>query len=354
MNIKIHSNELNRMMRTVAQCIDPKDDRRGNVCITNDNNLLTVRGTNGTIFAEMSAPVLGGDGESFCVDGTMFARVCAMCGGEIQLISDGKTCTVKGAGRTRLVIVNTDLPEPAAVEGECVEYKAEDFSACYGAVAYAISGDISRPVLGGVLIDTDETGTKMVALDGFQMAVEPMGYPGAAMKAVVPGAMMKLISQSIYAGETLKMTFGKGLVKAETDGMVLSGALLVGEFPDYHRILPKEFKTECLVSAEAVRNALKSGSVVNSSNHLVKMKVEESALTVMSNSESAEFDAEMECSTNGDTLTIAFNEKYLMNTINAINAESAVLKFNGANSPAIAQGKDSDGIRLVLPVRVMG
>ena len=353
MNVKIHSNELNRMMKTVVQCIDPRDDRRGNIRVTHKDNMLSVRGTNGTFFAEMSSPVLGGDGESFCVDGTMFARVCAMCGGEISLISDGKTCTVKGAGRTRLVIVETDIPESPEVDGECVEFKAEDFSGGYGAVSYAISNDNTRPVLGGVLIEMTGDGTNMAALDGFQMAVEPIPYTGD-VRAVIPGAFMKLISQSIYNGETLKMTFSKGLVKAETDGMVLTGALLTGEFPDYNRILPKEFKTECLVKTEAVKSALKSGSVVNNSNHLVKMKVAENTLTVMSNSESAEFDADMECSTNGDPLTIAFNEKYLMNTIGAVGTESVVLKFNGANSPVIAQGKDGNGVRLVLPVRVMG
>lgn len=354
MNVKIHSSELNRMMKTVSQCIDPKDERRGNVCITHGDNKLTIRGTNGTIFAEMSAPVLGGDGESFCVDGTMFARVCAMCGGEVSLVTDGKTCTVKGAGRTRLVIVDAELPAAAEVKGDAVEFCAEDFSACYGAVAYAVANDISRPVLGGVLIEIGGDGTRMVALDGFQMAMESMPYSGTDRRAVVPGAMMKLIAQSISAGEKLTMTFGKGHVRAETDGMVLTGALLNGEFPDYHRILPKEFKTECLVKNETVRGVLKSSSVVNNSNHLVKLRVEESVLTVMSNSESAAFDAEMDCATNGDGLTIAFNEKYLMNTVGAIDAEMIVMKMNGPNSPVVVQGKDRDGLRLVLPVRVMG
>jgi DNA polymerase-3 subunit beta len=82
--------------------------------------------------------------------------------------------------------------------------------------------------------------------------------------------------------------------------------------------------------------------------------VEESVLTVMSNSESAAFDAEMDCATNGDGLTIAFNEKYLMNTVGAIDAEMIVMKMNGPNSPVVVQGKDMDGLRLVLPVRVMG
>ena len=82
MNIKIHSSELNRMMKTLSQCINPKDQYRSNVEVIYDNNMLTIRGTDGQVSAVMSAPILGGDGEVFCVDGSLFAKVCAMCSGD--------------------------------------------------------------------------------------------------------------------------------------------------------------------------------------------------------------------------------------------------------------------------------
>ena len=85
MNIKIHSAELNRMMKTLGKCIGPRDLAYGNIEVIFDNNLLTLRGTNGQFAAVMSTPVLGGDGETFCVDGETFGKVCALGKGEMEI-----------------------------------------------------------------------------------------------------------------------------------------------------------------------------------------------------------------------------------------------------------------------------
>ena len=354
MNIKIHSSDINRMMKIITQCIDPKDSNRGNIEIIYENNLFSIRSSNGTYSAVTCTPVLGGDGESFCVDGTMFARVCAMCNGEISIITDSKTCTIKGAGRTRLPIVDAKIPSFERVEGKTCTVPAEAFSKGYGNVAYAISADQSRIQLTGVRVRSTDNGIEMMALDGFKMAVENILCDTEEMNIVIPGAFMKLISIGTFAGETVTIQTDGKRIQASTDGMMISCGLLAGEFPDLDRIIPKEFKTETLVGADSMQSALKSGSVVNTNNNLVKLNVEQNNLTVMSNSEQADFDAEVACVTNGQELKIAFNLKYLMETIASIGQSEIVMKFNSSVSPCILQGKENTGFRLILPVRVAG
>jgi DNA polymerase-3 subunit beta len=75
---------------------------------------------------------------------------------------------------------------------------------------------------------------------------------------------------------------------------------------------------------------------------------------VMSNSEQADYDADIDCETQGDGLTIAFNQKYIMNTMNVIGTEEAVMKFNSPLAPCIICGREESGIHLVLPVRTAG
>ena len=85
-----------------------------------------------------------------------------------------------------------------------------------------------------------------------------------------------------------------------------------------------------------------------------KMKVESDQITVSSNSETADYEAEMPCITQGSGLTIAFNQKYIMNTMGVIGDDTAVMKFNSSLSPCVIQAKGSDGIHLTLPVRIAG
>lgn len=355
MNIKIHSSEINRMMKTVGQCIDQKDTSKlANIEIIYDNNLLTIRGTDGSMSAVVSTPVLGGSGEVFCVDGQMFSRVCAMCSGEISIVTDDKHCTVKGAGRTRMPIVNAKIPRHEHVNGNTITVSASDFALCYGGVSYAISSDQNRIQLTGVLAETKDNTLTMTALDGFQMSCESSQCTGDDMKVIIPGTFMKLITQSTSADEQITIRTDGKRIEATTEGMFISCGLLHGDFPDAGTIFPKDFKTKCLINADELLNALKCGSVVNNKQNLVKLDIGETCIKVMNNSESADFDADVQCSTHGDTLKIAFNQKYLMNTINSIGTDNIILMFNSSVSPCVAKGQDTVGTRLVLPVRVMG
>lgn len=357
MKIKVPSSEMNRMMKTITQCIDQKSQDRSCVQVIYDNNLLTLRATNGLFSAVMSTPLLGGDGETFCVDGTMLARVCNMCSGEIEITTDGKTCTVKGAGRTRLPIVEAVIPAFEPVTGIEFAVKSDEFAKAYSNVACAISSDESRPVLTGILMecsaDPQYEYVRMTTLDGFRMAVESIPATGAMSdaKIVVPGAFAKMVAACSNFAEQFTIRTDGHQFSVSADGMLVKCTLLSGEFPDCTRILPTEFKTECLVNVGQLRDALKSGSVVNSSNNLIKMEVGATKLTVMSNSEQADFDADIPCSTQGAELSIAFNHKYLMEIIGSVGTDDVVMKFNSNISPCVMQGKNADGIRLILPVR---
>ena len=238
MNIKVPASELNRMMKALAQCVDPKDQYRSNIEIIYDNNMLTARGTDGQFSAVMSTPLLGGDGESFCVDGSLFARVCSMCSGDVTITTDGKTCTVKGAGRTRLPIINAKIPEFKPVSGSTISIPAAQFAYSFNAVEFAIATDQTRLVLTGVHMEESGNKLTMTTLDGFKMASDSQMCDCDDITMVVPGAFMKMIRNNTAAGETITVTTDGKRIQAETEGMILSSTLLANEYPDYKRILP--------------------------------------------------------------------------------------------------------------------
>ena len=358
MNIKIHSNELNQIMKTVSKCINDKMDRFGSIEISHDNNLLTVRGTDGQFSACMSTPLLGGDGEKFCVDGVTFGKVCSMCNGEMDIVADEKFCTIKGNGRTRLPIINADIPAYKSINNgsATVSVKADDFNSAFSKVEHAISNDQSRIHLTGVLIESDGSSLNMTTLDGFRMAIESVHCDGDQLNIIVPGSFMKLIQTGTFADDILKISVDKNKIEVVTDGMKISGGLLSGNFPDVSHLIPVDFKTECLVNSDMVRSALKNSNTLNSKNNLVKAIVEDNKLTIMSNSEIADYDATIDCETQGEGLTIAFNQKYIIDTINSIDTENVIIKMNNPISPCVITGQTEKGIRkgirLVLPVRI--
>lgn len=349
MNIRIHSADMNRIMKIINQCIDNIYE---NVEVIHDNNLLTVRGTNNIASAVVSTPLLGGDGSSFCVDGAMLTRVCAACRGDIEISADGKVCTVKGAGRTRLPIVPKKVPAFTPVTGKSMTIQGADLTGCYGKVSYAVSTNQARVNLTGVSIKAENGQVKFAALDGFQLAVENTKCGGDDVKMLIPGAFMKIVCNSVLFDDEVKITTDGKRVQVTTEDLMMNCALLADSFPDYERMLPQEFKTEALVNIDAVKDALKSGSVVQSKDSAVRVQVAESAMRFRNNSEHADFEADVPCETQGEEMNIAFNDRYLMSALSMIDGDEAIIKLSGITSPVIVQGKESDGIHLLLPVRI--
>jgi DNA polymerase III beta subunit len=349
MNVRINSADMNRMMKIVNQCVDTLHE---NVEVIYDNNLLTVRGTNGFISAVISTPILGGDGSSFCVDGEMPTRVCAMCKGEIELSADGNVCTVKGAGRTRLPIVKARVAAFEPVKGQSMTVKGSAMNTCYGKVSYAVSTNQARVTLTGVKLNADGEQMKMAALDGFQLAVEYTECTGDEISILIPGAFMNVVTKSILPDDDVKITTDGKRVQITTDELMMNCALLTGEFPDYEALLPDGYCTEVLVKVDDFAAALKSSSAVQNKTSAVRLEVGNGIIKVRNNSEHAEYEADVQCDIQGEDLRTAYNEKYMMSALNMIDGDEAVVKFGGGYKPTIVQEKGNEGYHLLLPVRV--
>ena len=364
MHIKLQCSELNRMMKTIIPCTDTHGlSRNANICIQSTSYALVISATNGVMSAEMRTPVIGTD-EVFCVDGQTFAKVVGANTGTVEIITDDKSCFVKGAGRTRIPIVGTgkiEINHAPAVDGlKQAIISSSNFVRCFNNVAYSLSSDqTTRPVLTGVLVESDGSILRMTAIDGFQMSVDHVPCTGQAFSAIVPGAFMKLVSQSVAPDTFITFYVCGNMVTVGAEVMMLSSTLLAGQYPDVNRIMPSSFKIECMTDGGELMNALKSGSVVSSKQNLVKLEIGADSIRIANNGDNADFEADVPCCTTGldqgSTLKIAFNQKYFMNAVNAVSDDDVVLKFNSSLSPCVAQKKtENTGDRLVLPVRVQG
>lgn len=347
------SGELNRIMKVLSRCMDKRMSIHSNIQILHENDKLTIRAANGTFLGEMSMKVPGGDVETFCVDGDMFARVVGMCNKNIEILTDGKNCALKGIGRTRIPIVNTKVKAPDEIKGDSVTVKAEHFKTAYSLVSYAIATDLSRPLLTGVLVETENKMMRFVACDGFQIAVESVPCGGKKTGSmIIPGAFMDLISSALMPGDELELITNGKIIQARTKDMTIQCALMIGEYVDYKYLIPQTFATETKISTDELMNALKSSSVVNNKMNTVKVAVRADELIVTNNSPMADFEAKIPCVTQGDGGMIAFNERYLMNTVSVLKEDESIIRFNTATSPVLIQCKGSDGIHICMPVRL--
>ena len=170
------------------------------------------------------------------------------------------------------VLVGADLAEWPEFTGfgQKAEYvlDAADVAAGLQAVTFAVSHEVTRYALTGVLLDFRKKFTAFVASDGKRLSFfkVPGRLTGAERKIIIPeksaALLLRLAERAAKDGGTVKIAVDKDGVQAsfEVDRARLTTKLLEGNFPDWECVVPasggaKAFilnKTEFLEGLERI------------------------------------------------------------------------------------------------------
>ena len=256
-----------------------------------------------------------------------------------------------------------EYPEMPEVEPVVrIEMKAQELRDMISRTAFCVATDESRQTLNGVLLEVTANEMRMVALDGFRLALRraeghysiPEGE--TKLRFVVPGRVMNEISRVLPDNDSdCALVLGKTHVRMEFGKTQMIAMLMAGEYIDYERILPKTFLTETLSDKNEVEQAINRASLLarEGKNNLVRMHFSEDKLVVDSNAEVGSSQDEVPATVNGGAIDIAFNAKYISEALRSISDEQLCMKFNANINPCVIEPQEgNEYLYLILPVRV--
>lgn len=223
---------------------------------------------------------------------------------------------------------------------------------------FAIATDETRPILTGCLIESDGHELTLVALDGFRLALRKHMFENEIpeLSAVVPGKVLNEIAKILDdSEETVSLMWGVTHLLADMGSTRIVARLLDGEFIRYRQILPTDYQTRVVVSKKEMEAALDRASLMarEGKNNLVKLHIQEGILLITSNAELGDVREEIQVQSEGRDLDIAFNVRYMTDTLRAIEDESIQIRFNSNVSPCVLLPTSGDHfLYLALPVRV--
>ena len=256
-----------------------------------------------------------------------------------------------------------EYPEMAEVEtGTTVKIPQNKLREMISRVVFAIATDESRQILTGCLLEVTRDEARLVALDGFRLAMQkafqPFELPQGmdVLKAVIPGRVLSELSKILLDEEEFcTLLLDKTRMQATFGNTRLSTVLLAGEYIDYRKILPASFKTQAMADRLQVQNAIDRASLMarEGKNNLIRMSFANSRLMITSNAELGDVLEEMDATLAGDPIDIAFNAKYITDVIRNITDDELCMKFNSNVSPCVVCPSEGDQyLYLILPVRV--
>lgn len=254
-----------------------------------------------------------------------------------------------------------DFPELPTVEYQqsfAVSQRA--LGAMLSQTLFAVSDNESRPIHTGALLEVDNTGLTVVAVDGFRLALRHEAIErkvGNLFSFVVPGAALSEVQKICQDSEDLIEVFqGARHVMFKTDDTILVARRLEGEFLAWRQAIPRNNSIRLEADAKTLISSIERVSLIISDKLKSPLRCVFDDGVLKISTKTAIGDAADQCpiSGNGNSLEIGFNNKYLLEALKAAPAERVRLELSSGVSPCVilpAQDEETF-LYMVLPVRL--
>lgn len=209
-------------------------------------------------------------------------------------------------------------------------------------VEYAISQEPTRPILQGVFINQDS----IVALDGYRLALRNHSIESNldSFEVVIPGELIKLYKK-IKSEENIKVYVKDNFITLEVGGIQISFRQIEGKYINYKSLLPNDHKLEVKVESQELLKLLQSYKDIN----LIKFKFKSDEIAIEASNEIMTIEDKFKCKMKGEPMKIAFNPKYLIDTLKHYK-DAIMFEFMNPVSPLVI--RDFEKYDLILPVRI--
>ena len=369
MQFTVNVQELLEGLNTVTRALaarPPKQILEG-VLIEADEEGITLTCSDGSLTIETALCADVREEGRAVLPGKLFTELCRkLPGGEVTIkVGDNHMAAIRCMSfKSNLAGMNpVEYPEMATVDaGTTVTLAQKELREMISRVVFAIATDESRQILTGCLLEVTAQEARLVALDGFRLAIQkvmkdfylPAGVE--TLKAVIPGRVLNELSKILAEDEEeCVLLIDKTRMQARFGNTKLSTVLLAGEYIDYRRILPASFKTVVKADRVGVQSAIDRASLMarEGKNNLIRMSMTGDTLAITSNAELGDVLEELDATLSGDPIEIAFNAKYITDVIRNITDDELCMHFNSNVSPCVVTPIDRDQyLYLILPVRV--
>jgi len=244
------------------------------------------------------------------------------------------------------------------------EIKQKDLKNIINKSVFAVATNDVRPILKGCLLEIEDDKIKLIALDGYRLALTKSKIKNASknLSVVVPAKSLKEIASFLEENDNIvKIYLQKNSLMIEIDNVKITTRLLDGEFINYSQIIPSNFTSTVIINKGQLEDAIERASLLSrvDKGNLIKFDIKEKVLQLLGKSEIADINEKITISLKGNDLVIGFNVKYFSDALRTITDEFIKLNFTSIIAPCVITGVDENGsdknefLHLILPVRII-
>jgi DNA polymerase-3 subunit beta len=365
--VRVPLDELNKKMNAISTVVPSKTTMPilATVLISAEKGEFTISATDLDISVTSKVnATIEAEGKVAAPARKVAEIVKSLAGEEVLLEAEGERVTIN-CGKSKF-IVNArgadDFPKlPKQESKTAFKIDPEIIGALVQKTMYAVSTDLTRPALCGVLWEVDRKGIGMVSTDGHRLArVEIAMDLGSVHKTdvIVPPKALATLRTYAEGEKEVNTSIGENSINFDMEGTSIYSRLLEGPFPNYQRVIPTKNEKELLVSRSALAEATKRVSILSDTlTRQVVFSIGKNKLTLnVSTQELGSANEEIEASFSNDPLEVGYNANYVLDVLRTIDAEEIVFLLDRPDNAALVRPAGDGGnlkqLCIIMPLRI--
>jgi DNA polymerase-3 subunit beta len=261
-----------------------------------------------------------------------------------------------------------EFPELPSIEGgKTISIGVETLIEGLRGTLFSASGDETKQVLTGIHLSVGDLGLEFAATDGHRLAVvetigDNAGLDGSLkdLAVTIPATALRELERAIskYGGdEVVELHFDDSQVVFDLKDQRVTSRKLDGSYPAYRQLLPRQFATQVTIDRRQLLSTLERIAVIaDRKNNIVKFMIKELSQTLELSVDATDVGSGKESLSiqlAGDGLLIAFNVKYVMESLRNLQSTEVQMQLNTPTSPVIITPLGGTKMtHLVMPVQI--
>ncbi|NQU78123.1 DNA polymerase III subunit beta [Candidatus Falkowbacteria bacterium] len=298
---------------------------------------------------------------------------------QVNVVVEGSTLVVSCERQKTKIkgIEATDFPIiPKIEKNKGFVCKKSDLSRAIGQVLFTVVPNETRPEISGGLLafgalnggskPEDKNKLFLVGTDSYRLAEKKIDFKVLAEKdkesmigdkVVVPHSSLQELLRILdhEEDEEVRIYVSENQIMFSTGDSELVSRVVSGQYPDYKQIIPTDFKTKAKVNVSEVLTAVKTASLFSQSgmNDVSLSLKPGKGVTVSSvNTQTGESTSDIKAEIEGEENGIVFNYRYVLDGLNALGGEEAIIEVVDNASPAVLHLADgSDYLYIIMPIK---
>ncbi len=285
-----------------------------------------------------------------------------MDGLSVEISTDDRLmCHIKsGAANFDIMgMAASDFPEmPSVAEKDKIALGGEIIKNMVRRTIFAVAqNEGTRPILTGINITFCEGTVKFVAIDGFRLAIrqEKLNINENANLIVSGKAIGELVKLINDEDEDVEIYINDNLICFKTGGYSFISRLLEGNFVDYKKTVPENYKQRIFVKTRELIDTIERISLVinDTFSTPVRCILSEDNIVFSCTSSIGRATENFPITLEGEEFEIGLNSRYLIEALKAAECDTVKIEFGGPSSGVLIKPTENeDFLYMIMPMRL--